>query len=100
MKHLRSFASSLPRSLSLPRAPLSGLLERWLASPPEIRNREFAGTARAATIAGVCRRTMQRWIDSGFIASIRLGKKHWIYLPSMIDRFSQDAASKQRGDKA
>ncbi len=61
------------------------LINIWLSTSREERKQKFAGTARAAEIAGVSQRTVQFWIDSGYLASLRIGKKYQIYLPSLIE---------------
>ena len=61
------------------------LINIWLSMSREARKQKFAGTARAAEIAGVSQRTVQFWIDSGHLVSLRIGKKYQIYLPSLMD---------------
>ena len=63
--------------------PSPSLLDLWLTLPPEGRDREFAGTARAAKLAGVAIRTMQDWVNGGIIPSIRIGSRYRVHLPSM-----------------
>jgi excisionase family DNA binding protein len=63
--------------------PERELLNRWLSMPTEKRKREFVGTARAAEIAGVSRRTILDWIQAGLIFSVRIGKKHQVRLKSL-----------------
>ena len=73
------------------------LLEDWLSMSREGREQKFASTARAAEIAGVSQRTVQFWIESGHLISIRIGKKHKIYLPSLINHISPQASPMRDG---
>lgn len=61
------------------------LVELWFSLPPEKRDREFAGTRRAAKLAGVACRTMQDWVNLGRIPSVRIGGRYRIHLASMHD---------------
>jgi hypothetical protein len=63
--------------------PSPFLLELWLSLPADGRDREFAGTSRAADLAGVAIRTMQDWVSGGIIPSVRIGSRYRIHLPSM-----------------
>jgi hypothetical protein len=51
------------------------LVNIWLSMSREERKQKFAGTARAAEMAGVSQRTVQFWIDAGYLMSLRIGKK-------------------------
>lgn len=62
---------------------LDRLLTRFLDSSPENREEEFAGTWDAARTAGVAQRTMQAWIEAGKVQAVRIGRKWWVWLPSL-----------------
>ena len=57
-----------------PTYPVANLLNLYLTTPSKQRDEQFVSTARAAEIAGVSRRTIQSWIDSGDVSAIRIGK--------------------------
>ncbi len=59
------------------------LLDGWFSMSTKERRQWYAGTARAAEIAGVSRRTLLDWIHAGKVASLRIGKKHHVYLMSL-----------------
>lgn len=71
------------RVLPTPKDRTLELLNLWLSLPEGRRREQFADTARAAKIAGVARRTLQDWIEKGWVASSRIGKKHHVYLDSL-----------------
>lgn len=79
--------TSIPRSgfLSTARDSEREMAEIWLSMSREERREKFAGTARAAEIAGVSQRTVQFWIDSGYLVSLRIGKNYQIYLPLLVE---------------
>src|SRR5438132_1252317 len=52
------------------------LLDLFLALPKKIRDAHFVTTAHVAEIADVSQRTVQLWIESGFIRAISIGKKY------------------------
>jgi len=58
------------------------LLEKWIV--PDKRKQLFVDTAAAAQIAGVSRRTVQDWINSGKLTSLRIGKKYQVLLDSLL----------------
>jgi hypothetical protein len=59
--------------------PSPSLLELWLSLPADGRDREFAGTSRAAELAG-----MLDWVNGRIIPSIRIGSRYRVHLPSML----------------
>lgn len=59
------------------------LLNIFLSLHPAQRRTEFADTARTADIAGLSRRTIQGWIDTGLVLAVRVGKKYQVWLPSL-----------------
>lgn len=63
--------------------PSLSLLELWLSLPADGRDRDFAGTSRAADLVGVALRTMQDWVNGGIIPSVRIGSRYRVHLPSM-----------------
>lgn len=59
------------------------LLEIYTSLSPKQREQKFAGSDRAAEIAGVSRRTIAKWINEGKIDSIFIANKHHIWLDSL-----------------
>lgn len=59
------------------------LLHLYMSLQREQRDALFAGTARAARITGVARRTVQFWVESGYIEAIVIGRKYKISLESL-----------------
>lgn len=55
----------------------------WFSLSDAARKEQFGDTARAAEIAGVSRRTIQKWIELGQIASVPIGKRHQVHLDSL-----------------
>ncbi len=88
-----------PRSRFLCATQDSGreLVNIWLSMSREERKQKFVDTARAAEIAGVSQRTVQYWIDSGYLNSLRIGKKHQIYLPFLINHLFPRTGSRRDG---
>jgi len=60
------------------------LLEKYLAMPKETRDRHFVGTASAAEIANVSRRTIELWIQGGMVRAVLVGRKYQVSLPSLV----------------
>jgi excisionase family DNA binding protein len=61
------------------------LLNLFLSLPLRKRKALFSGTTQAAKQVGLCRRTIEYWIDSGKIRAIRVGEKYQVHLPSVIE---------------
>ncbi len=61
------------------------LLSLYLEAAEEQRRKLFADTAHTAEIFGVSQRTIQNWIECGWIRAIKIGKKHQVYLNSVMD---------------
>jgi excisionase family DNA binding protein len=59
------------------------LLEEYLASSAEGRDRQFPDTAGAAQIVGLSRRTIQLWIELGEIQAVLIGGKYRVSLDSL-----------------
>ncbi len=59
------------------------LLPLYFAMSDLQRREQFADTAHTAEIIGVSQRTIQHWIECGWIKSITIGKKHQVYLDSV-----------------
>jgi excisionase family DNA binding protein len=66
---------------------LSGedLLSLYLSLPLEKRKQKFANTSEAARMVGLSQRTIQLWIEVGFIAAIKIGRKYQVSLESLRD---------------
>lgn len=69
------------------------LLDLYLSLPKKQRDKQFAGTLRAAEIAGVAQRTIQLWVECGMIRAVCVGRKYqvnldslWEYLRSLTDK--------------
>ncbi len=59
------------------------LIELFLTANREDRRISFVGTGEAAERLGLSPRTVRFWVDSGLLEAIHIGKKLWIYLPSL-----------------
>lgn len=61
------------------------LLPLYLELSEAERRKRFADTARAAELYGVSQRTIQNWIEWGWVQAIKIGKKHQVYLNSVTE---------------
>lgn len=61
------------------------LLPLYLELSEKQRREEFADTARAAKLFGVSQRTIQFWIECGWIRAVKIGKKHQVFLHSVTE---------------
>lgn len=59
------------------------LLPLFLAMPLEQRSKHFADTAHTAEMFGVSQRTIQAWIECGWVNAVTVGKKHQVHLDSV-----------------
>ena len=59
------------------------LLNLYLSLPEEERKQKFANTSEAAKMIGLSQRTIQTWIEGGFVAAIKLGRKYQVSLDSL-----------------
>ncbi len=59
------------------------LLEQYLSSPRKLREERFISTALAAEIAGLSVRTIQFWIEIGFVQAIAVGRKYRVEVNSL-----------------
>jgi hypothetical protein len=59
------------------------LLELYLSLPKKQRDKQFAGTLRAAELAGLAQRTIQLWIECGLIQAVLVGRKYQVHLDSL-----------------
>jgi len=59
------------------------LLELYLTLPQKERDRRFVNTARAAEICGMAQRTVQCWIEMGFVRAIPIGKRYRVCTDSL-----------------
>jgi len=75
------------------------LLERWWLLAEENRRTEFADVIHAAAIAGVAPRTLLDWINQGLVASLPIGRKHRVYLPSLKAFLAQRADAWVSGEE-
>ena len=64
---------------------LNELLDLYLASAYEQREKHFADTSRAAEMAGVSRRTIQLWIEIGVLPALRIGRKYKVSVDSLCE---------------
>jgi hypothetical protein len=49
----------------------------------------FSDTGSIAKQHGVQRRTVQRWVDKGWVLAVRISKKYLVYLPSLDSYLSR-----------
>jgi hypothetical protein len=61
------------------------LLELYLTLPQKERDRRFVNTARAAEICGMAQRTVQCWIEMGFVRAIPIGKRYRVCTESLYE---------------
>src|SRR2546430_10998024 len=54
----------------------------------------FLDTATAAERVGVSQRTIQAWIDAGFIHAVPIGRKFRVYLESLLNHVRTRALSR------
>lgn len=59
------------------------LLEQYLSFPRKVREERFISTARAAELAGLSVRTIQFWIEIGFVQAITIGRKYRVDVDSL-----------------
>lgn len=59
------------------------LLNLYLSLPEVNRKQKFATTSEAAGMVGLSQRTIQMWIEGGFIAAIKIGRKYQVSLDSL-----------------
>jgi excisionase family DNA binding protein len=59
------------------------LVEMFLSTGAEGDKADFVDTAGAARMLRVSRRTVQAWIDEDRVKAVRVGKKYWLYVPSI-----------------
>jgi len=59
------------------------LLNLYLGLPEGKRKQKFANTSEAARMVGLSQRTIQMWIEGGFIAAIKIGRKYQVSLDSL-----------------
>ena len=59
------------------------LLNLYLSLPEEKRKQKFANTSAAASMVGLSQRTIQMWIEVGFITAIKIGRKYQVSLDSL-----------------
>lgn len=57
---------------------------------PEERGDWFLPTDEAARCCEVCQRTVQTWIQSGRVQALRVGKKYFVWRPSLEDMIETD----------
>lgn len=76
----RNQASSRKKEVSSERLRL---LKIYTSLSPKERVAKFAGSERAAEIAGVSQRTIANWINEGKIDAIFVASRHQIWLDSL-----------------
>jgi excisionase family DNA binding protein len=59
------------------------LLNLFLSSNPEERKALLDSTAGASERFGRSQRTLQLWIEHGYVLAIRIGRNYQIYLPDV-----------------
>jgi len=75
-------------------SPEADLLAYYLSLLPPKRNELFLDTATAAERVGVSQRTIQAWIDAGFIHAVPIGRKFRVYLESLLNHVRTRALSR------
>ena len=61
------------------------LLDTYLKMAPSGRNGRFVKTGQAARVAGVSRRTIQAWVEYGYVEAVRIGHQYQVDLHSLRD---------------
>ncbi|MGH9765421.1 MAG: hypothetical protein ACREDR_17210 [Blastocatellia bacterium] len=59
------------------------LLDFYLGLPERDRDRVFVSTARAAEFVGVAQRTIQQWVEFGFVRAVPIGRKYKVTVDSL-----------------
>ena len=59
------------------------LLDFYLLLPPKQRQERFADTVRAAELTSLSVRTIQFWIECGYVQAVVIGRKYRIDLDSL-----------------
>jgi excisionase family DNA binding protein len=58
-------------------------LTHYFALSSSERSRLYAPTASTAQQFGISRRTLQAWIEAGFVQALRIGRNYRVYVPSV-----------------
>ena len=66
-------------------SPEADLLAYYLSLVPSKRDELFLDTATAAERIGVSQRTIQAWIDAGFIRAVPVGRKFRVHVESLLN---------------
>ena len=74
------------------------LLEYYLGLDEPLRARKFADTARVAHFVGLSQRTIQLWIEIGFIRAVRIGRKYQVDLESVKAHLRACASGESAGN--
>ena len=83
--------SYLPNQTSLPGDEM--LLKYFLSLPDQEREKKFAPSSSACRIVGRSPRTIQRWIEAGFIRAVYIVGRYQVELASLkefVQRQSQE----------
>lgn len=64
------------------------LLGQFLTQPKSLREERFIRTSRAADLTGLSIRTIQLWVESGYVRSFRIGKRYRIDKHSLMEYLS------------
>ena len=64
------------------------LLNQFLSLPRSQREERFITTSRAADLTGLSIRTIQVWVECGYVQSLTIGKKYRIDRLSLIKYLS------------
>lgn len=83
-KDQRRTVAISPSLASRAESPEPDLLAYYLSLQPAKRNELFLNTATAAERVGVSQRTIQAWIDAGFIQAVPIGRKFRVYVESLL----------------
>lgn len=83
-----------PALLSRGESPEADLLAYYLSLLPAKRNELFLDTASAAERVGVSQRTIQAWIDAGFINAVPVGRKFRVFVESLLNYVRTRALSR------
>ena len=73
------------------------LLDFYLSLSKQQREHKFIDTTCAAEITGLSKRTIQFWIDCGFVRALNIGRKYRIDRDSLREYLTKQMSKKNQG---
>src|SRR4030095_13781505 len=72
------------------------LLVEFLSLPRLLREERFITTSRAADLTGLSIRTIQLWVESGYVRSFTVGKRYRIEQHSLVEYLNAQLEARRR----